>query len=114
MSHVTCRLTARNRDQLRNPTLGNRVRASFTLFVVTIALKCTVFELGACGTQTDGQIAIAALLNATMSRMVRFPHNALDVNGRACRDNFIVVESTKTNNSIYRQTKSQRETWTVQ
>ena len=30
MTHVTCRLTANNRDQLRNPTLGNRVRA--TLF----------------------------------------------------------------------------------
>ena len=25
MTHVTCRLTAKNRDQLRNPTLGNRV-----------------------------------------------------------------------------------------
>jgi len=24
MTHVTCRLTAKNRDQLRNPTLGNR------------------------------------------------------------------------------------------
>jgi len=29
MTHVTCRLTAKNRDQLRNPTLGNRVWASF-------------------------------------------------------------------------------------
>ena len=28
MTHVTCRLTANNRDQLRNPTLGNRVRAT--------------------------------------------------------------------------------------
>jgi len=27
---VTCMLTAKNRDQLRNPTLGNRVWASFT------------------------------------------------------------------------------------
>ena len=27
MTHVTCRLTVKNRDQLRNPTLGNRVRA---------------------------------------------------------------------------------------
>ena len=26
---VTCKLTAKNRDQLRNPTLGNRVWASF-------------------------------------------------------------------------------------
>jgi len=29
MTHVTCRLTAKNRDQLRNATLGNRVRAAF-------------------------------------------------------------------------------------
>ena len=31
MTHVTCRLIAKNRDQLRNPTLGNRVWATFTL-----------------------------------------------------------------------------------
>ena len=32
MTHVTCRLTAKNRDQLRNPTLGNQVSlwATFT------------------------------------------------------------------------------------
>jgi len=30
MTHITCRLTAKNRDQLRNPTLGNRVWAAFT------------------------------------------------------------------------------------
>ena len=30
MTHVTCRLTAKNWDQLRNPTLGNRVWATFT------------------------------------------------------------------------------------
>jgi len=30
MTHITCRLTAQNRDQLRNPTLGNRVWATFT------------------------------------------------------------------------------------
>jgi len=29
MTHVTCRLTLKNRDQLRNPTLGDRVWASF-------------------------------------------------------------------------------------
>ena len=32
MTHVTCRLTAKYRDQLRNPTLGNRVWATFTPF----------------------------------------------------------------------------------
>ena len=33
MTHVTCRLTAKNRDRLRNPTLGNRV--TFCLFFIT-------------------------------------------------------------------------------
>jgi len=33
MTHVTCRLTAKNRDQLRNPTLGNRIWATFTFLV---------------------------------------------------------------------------------
>ena len=32
LTHVTCRLTAKNRDRLRNPTLGNRASASFTRF----------------------------------------------------------------------------------
>ena len=30
MTHVTCRLTANHRDQLRNPTLGNRIWTTFT------------------------------------------------------------------------------------
>jgi len=30
MTHVTCRLTAKNRDHVRNPTLGSRVWATFT------------------------------------------------------------------------------------
>ena len=29
MTRVTCRLTAKNRDQLRNPALGNQVWAIF-------------------------------------------------------------------------------------
>jgi len=32
MTNVTCRLTAKNRDQLWNPTLGNLVWATFTFF----------------------------------------------------------------------------------
>ena len=35
MTRVTCRLTAKNRDQLRNPTLGNRVWATFTFFAIS-------------------------------------------------------------------------------
>jgi len=33
MTHVTYRLTAKNRDQLRNPTLGNRLWVTFTVLV---------------------------------------------------------------------------------
>ena len=29
LTHVTCKLTAKNRDQLRNPRLGNQVWATF-------------------------------------------------------------------------------------
>ena len=38
MTHVTCRLTAKNQDQLRNPTLGNRVWAAFTYAFCAIML----------------------------------------------------------------------------
>jgi len=42
MIHVTCRLTAKDRDQPRNPTLGNRVWATFTFFLfytnITVSL----------------------------------------------------------------------------
>jgi len=44
MTHVTCRLTAKNRDQLRNPTLGNRVWATFTFFSQDL-------EVGSLGTE---------------------------------------------------------------
>jgi len=35
MTHITCRLTAKNRDQLRNFTLGSQVWATFTFTVAT-------------------------------------------------------------------------------
>ena len=38
MIHVICRLTAKNRDQPRNPTLGNRVWATFYFFIIIRAL----------------------------------------------------------------------------
>ena len=48
MIHITCRLTAKNRDQLRNPTLGNRVWATFTFFSFYHWLpirECVKFEV---------------------------------------------------------------------
>jgi len=37
MTHITWRLTAKNRDQLRNPTRGNRVWTTFTFFITDVA-----------------------------------------------------------------------------
>jgi len=44
MTHVTCRLTAKNRDQLRNPTLGNRVWATFTFLLYSYRLYTYAFS----------------------------------------------------------------------
>ena len=51
MIHVTCRLTAKNRDQLRNPTLGNRIWATFTFYMLSVPrLDLTIFYvLLVCG-----------------------------------------------------------------
>jgi len=46
MTHVTCRLTAKNRDQLRNPTLGNRLWATFTFTFRAEIVGC--FSLSSC------------------------------------------------------------------
>ena len=35
MTHITCRLTAKKRDQLRNPTLGTRVWGYLYLFYLS-------------------------------------------------------------------------------
>ena len=48
MTHITCRLTAKNRDQLWNPTLGNRVWATFTfcclLYLALHNAVCMLFS----------------------------------------------------------------------
>jgi len=54
MTHVTCRLTANNRDQLRNPTVSNRVWATFTF----VGLTCDQQTHSDMYTQTDTQIAL--------------------------------------------------------
>jgi len=55
MTHVTCRLTAKNQDKLRNHTLGNRVwdtiTFTFTVIIIIIIITVTVrccFAIGRC------------------------------------------------------------------
>jgi len=52
MTPVTCRLTAKNRDQLRNPTLGNRVWATFTFYYKTGSLIQVTMDLNSLMTWT--------------------------------------------------------------
>jgi len=61
MTLVTCRLTAKNRDQLRNRTLGNRVWATFTFTLV-------LTELWRFGTQCSCVgLHVRLLLTASVS-----------------------------------------------
>ena len=45
MTHVTCRLTAKNQDQLQNPGLCNRVWATFT-FTHAVSIACQAATAG--------------------------------------------------------------------
>ena len=53
MTHVTCRLTAKNRDQLWNPTLCNRLP-----FTIAISAKMRRFELEASNRQDESQFVV--------------------------------------------------------
>jgi len=82
MTHVTCRLTAKNRDQLRNPTFGNRVWASFTLpFYVQNVIATTLSAIGA-----DFHRSIVALGNRVHGLpflQAKFVNDALLAHNRA-------------------------------
>ena len=59
MTHATCKLTAKNRDQLRNPTLGNRVWATFTFLMYIDAAKSS--RSGAYSSAATGSIMLVFL-----------------------------------------------------
>jgi len=61
MTYVTCRLTAKNRDQLRNPTLGNRVRATFTFFTCPGGGGECPASIAATGEQHASRVAASRL-----------------------------------------------------
>jgi len=67
MTHATCRLTAKNRDQLRNPTLGNRLWATFTFLLIAY-----IIFAGACVT-SDAAASAAAAAGDVTSRVGSHP-----------------------------------------
>ena len=64
MIYVTCRLTAKNRDQLRNPTLGNRVWATFTFLLE----YCAPWHYALTKAQPES-------LEAVQKRAIHITHN---------------------------------------
>jgi len=69
MTHVTCWLTAKNRDQLRNPTLGNRVWATFTFFLSAQSSVVCRFSLLALPRQVACSLSPVVNCNLSDSRI---------------------------------------------
>ena len=71
MTHVTCRLAAKNRDRLRNPTLCDRVRSTFTFTSQPAACG-----LGMLQPLSSARIAYAAAAAGgfTLAVTNQFPH----------------------------------------
>jgi len=59
MTHVICRLTAKNRDQLSNPTLGNRVWATFTFLLIHSSIHSFIVKAHRIPTITREQWKIS-------------------------------------------------------
>ena len=96
MTHVTCRLTAKNRDQLRSPTLGNRVWAPFTFFYTPCmglslaSLVCSGGVLAARRRDADGRLRQCRAVHAAQVGAHHEDHQATihrcyDVVERLCR-----------------------------
>ena len=88
MTHVTGRLTAKNRDQHRNPTFGNRVWATFTTIFTETWFLPSQFDV-------SYSIFISALSRAfggfwarqlgIRDRTYKQTHNAVQINTDRCR-----------------------------
>ena len=61
MTHVTCRLTAKNQDQLRNPTLCSRVWLPFTFYGF---IACDLFPV--CLSVAISVVGVAVIVSAVV------------------------------------------------
>ena len=84
MTHVTCILTAKNRDQLRNPMLGNRVWATFTFFT-TINVKYTFSDLQYTAKNTHTHTLFSSPLSRT-TRVSRYQKDKTNLDFTEARD----------------------------
>jgi len=69
MTHVTCRLTAKNRNQLRNPTLGNRVWATFTFFLQEELANVNMAKYRKLQQEMEGAVERADMAENTLGQL---------------------------------------------
>jgi len=69
MTHVTCRLTARNQNQLRNPTLGNRVWATFTFFLQEELANVNMAKYRKLQQEMEGAVERADMAENTLGQL---------------------------------------------
>ena len=72
MTHVTCKLTAKNRDQFRNPTLGNR-GATFYL-TYNIHSKFTMQQAGQTGGYAAALMTLRTPQGAVPEKGMKWMH----------------------------------------
>jgi len=89
MARVTCRLTAKNRDQLRNPTLGNRVWSTFTFLILVRSRSGSARTEQSRLTASQGrQRSIYSMFNVNVNMLTTAAcsavHSPVSRYGRAC------------------------------
>ena len=91
MTNVICRLTAKNRDQLPDPTLGNRVWATFTFLLENGTLSR---RPSGSGTYPYRECFAVRPLDLTRERERRaFWVEAVDSAGNGDRPQCVVVDT---------------------
>ena len=83
MTHVTCRLTTKNRDQLRNPPLGNRVWATFTFLRLNFVRIHTAYYLS-----LKEEVSLANRLRGAICREARWAGERFDGHARAVLEQY--------------------------
>ena len=68
MTHITCRLTAKNRDQLQNPTLSTQVWANCTFLRVYAARFDVLCCFGALNNNNNYLVAFRQELKTMLFR----------------------------------------------
>jgi len=132
MTHVTCRLTVKNRDQLQKPTLGNRVWATFLHFLHFDEHQSTwhrntseasewlsLLNDGPACSSCCSASASTDVMSGSRYRSSHFRASPLNKSSLVITFTWAICHTdtdrhiyTDIDREIYKQTQTQRQTWT--